>query len=446
LVVSSELEAYFRALTGHLDGLLAGGEVALCRFSAEDSDFVRFNQAKVRQAMHVAQRYLHVELIEGERHASESLTLTGEFTADRRLLAEALAGLRQLLPYLPPDPHLYYATEVRCTTHQGANALADPQQVIAEVLDYARGTDLVGIYASGGVYEGFASSLGQVNWFESYSHNLDWSLYVGGDKAVKCSYAGHTFNTADFAARMEAAREQAALLSATPRTIEPGSYRVYLAPAAIQEFLDMLSWGGFGEKSHRTHQTPLMRMVEEGVRLHEGVTLLENTADGVAADFQDEGFIKPAQVGLIVGGAFGSCLTSPRSAREYGVPANGASEGESPVSLDMAAGTLARADVLRELGTGLYINNLWYLNYSDRPACRITGMTRFATFWVEGGRIVAPVQVMRFDETIYRVLGDNLVGLTRERDFMLDPMTYGGRSTGSYRVPGALVDGFTITL
>ena len=47
--------------------------------------------------------------------------------------------------------------------------------------------------------------------------------------------------------------------------------------------------------------------------------------------------------------------------------------------------------LLEELGDGLYINNVWYLNFSDRPACRITGMTRFACFWVEGGEIAYPV-------------------------------------------------------
>ena len=82
----------------------------------------------------------------------------------------------------------------------------------------------------------------------------------------------------------------------------------------------------------------------------------------------------------------------------------------------MAGGELAAADALAALGTGLYVGNLWYLNYSDRPACRMTGMTRFATFWVEDGRIVAPVDVLRFDDTIYRMLGENLEALTRETE------------------------------
>jgi predicted Zn-dependent protease len=137
---------------------------------------------------------------------------------------------------------------------------------------------------------------------------------------------------------------------------------------------------------------------------------------------------------------------SPRSAREYGVDTNGAGAGEGAASLDLAAGDLDAADVLTRLDTGVLINNVHYLNYSDRPACRITGMTRFACFWVEAGQIVAPINVMRFDETLYRVLGDNLMGLTREREMILDSGTYGGRGSVSSRFPGALVEDFNFNL
>jgi predicted Zn-dependent protease len=187
-------------------------------------------------------------------------------------------------------------------------------------------------------------------------------------------------------------------------------------------------------------------MAEGNARLHPMLSLTENTRDGVAPNFQDAGFLKPDQVLLIDHGVFRNCLVSPRSAKEYTVPTNGAGDSEMPESIDLAAGTVASRDVLRQLDTGIYINNLWYLNYSDRPACRITGMTRFATFWVEHGEIHAPLNVMRFDETLYRMLGENLEGLTSERDFILDSGTYGSRSTSSSRVPGALVKDFTFTL
>jgi predicted Zn-dependent protease len=76
----------------------------------------------------------------------------------------------------------------------------------------------------------------------------------------------------------------------------------------------------------------------------------------------------------------------------------------------------------------------------------MTGMTRFATLWVEGGKIVAPLSVMRFDESAYRIFGEKLVGLTSNTEMLLDAYTYEARSTGSVRLPGALVEDFTFTL
>jgi len=103
-------------------------------------------------------------------------------------------------------------------------------------------------------------------------------------------------------------------------------------------------------------------------------------------------------------------------------------------------------DALEALDTGLAIGNLWYLNFSDRTACRMTGMTRFATFWVEHGRIVAPVEALRFDDTLYRMLGANLLHLTRETELMLEPNTYGSRLLSSTSLPGAVLSDLTFTL
>ena len=112
----------------------------------------------------------------------------------------------------------------------------------------------------------------------------------------------------------------------------------------------------------------------------------------------------------------------------------------------MGGGTLAMRDALAALDTGLAIGNLWYLNYSDRPACRMTGMTRFATFWVEGGNVVAPVDVLRFDDTLYRMLGENLEALTVERELLLASSTYGSRMLASATLPGALLSAMNFTL
>jgi len=188
----------------------------------------------------------------------------------------------------------------------------------------------------------------------------------------------------------------------------------------------------------------LIQMLEQGRTLASSISLSENHARGLAPIFSSDGFIKPDQVQLINSGAYQDCLVSSRSAMEYDSVTN--AESEYPGALDLAAGELPGEEILKELDTGLYINNLWYLNFSDRNACQLTGMTRFACFWVENGEIQAPVDVMRFDDSVYDLLGTNLLGLTEDRELILDSSSYGQRSNRSIELPGVLVKELRLTL
>jgi predicted Zn-dependent protease len=440
------MRAAFDALTGHLKTRLSAGEAFTAWFQGEDSDFVRMNQGQVRQPGSVSQRTLTIDLIHGARHAGGTTVLCGEAGVDRERVDALVKTLRAAAVHLPDDPHHLYSQSATTSEFIARDALPEAADVVGRVLDRARGLDFVGIYAAGRVYRGFASSFGQNDWFERASFHLDFSLYLRADKAVKGSYAGDSWSDEAFTTRLQAATADLHILGRTPKTIDPGAYRVYLAPSAVAEILNVLAWSGFGLKSHRTKQTPFLKMLTGETRLAADVTLTENTADSTGPAFSAAGFAKPARVELIRQGQYVGTLCSPRSAREYGVPTNGARDDEMPQALDLQAGTLPTSEVAGHLDTGIYVNNLWYLNYSDRPAGRITGMTRFATLWVENGRAVAPLNVMRFDETIYRILGENLLGLTRERDFILDNDTYGQRSTGCAWVPGALVRDLRFTL
>ena len=438
------MKAQFFSLAARLEHELASGETLLCNLSAERSDFVRFNKALVRQAGSVEQRYLTLRLIGNRRQASATLALAGS-DDDLAHARAALAGLRTTLRELPEDPWLLINETPRSSELERRASLAPSAKVVEEAISAARGRDLVGFYAGGTLYRGFVNSLGQRNWHEVDSFNFDWSFYRQGDRAVKTSYAGFDWDTSAFADKMAQAGERLERLALPRRTLEPGEYRAYLAPAALNDIVGLLGWGGFSARARETKQSPLLRM-QEGATLSSRITVAENIDEGIAPAFQGEGFLKPPRVVLIDGGRLGEPLVSPRSAKEYRLDTNGANGGEAAESIDMGAGALAEREVLAALDTGLYVSNLWYLNFSDRPAGRITGMTRFATFWVECGKIVAPVPPMRFDESIYRLLGDGLVDLTRERELLPDPSTYGERQISSARLPGALVSALRFTL
>ncbi len=440
------LEAYFRDVAALLDRSLAGGEIYTCRLDAETSDFVRLNRGKVRQPGTVTQCYLRLHLIAGQRHAEQCLTVSGDLGQDRGVIADALTRLRATVAVLPEDPHLSFATDVKTSRVVADSALPAAEEIVETVLAAADDRDLVGIYAGGPVYRGFANSLGQRNWHEVRSFNLQWSLYHRADKAVKTVYGGFAWAPEVFATKMADARERLALLARPSRSLKPGRYRAYLTPTAMEEIAGMLCWGGFSGRALETRQSCLFRLKDRAAALDPSVAFVENTAEGVAPGFQDEGFARPAAVPLVRGGELVGSLVSPRTAREFALLQNGANAGETPESLDMAAGDLATTDALAALDEGLYIGNLWYLNFSDRPACRLTGMTRFASFWVEAGKIVAPVDVMRFDDSVFRLLGEQLVGLTAERELLVNGDTYRERNVSSMRLPGAVVRDMAFTL
>ncbi|MEM9521478.1 MAG: metallopeptidase TldD-related protein [Actinomycetota bacterium] len=442
----AKAQADFDELVSWATASLHGDEVLLASLRGETSDFVRFNHAAVRQAGTVEQKVLSVDVIDGARHAEGSVSLTGDRATDQARLAALIDELRSQRAVLPEDPFLLYATDGGDSARVVAGTLPAAAAVVDAVVDGARGNDFVGIYAAGSTYEAFGSSLGQRNWFEATTFNLDWSLHLGGDKATKNGYAGTTWSADAFASKLDWSIRELDALARPPKTLPPGGYRSYLSPAAMEELVGMLTWGGFGLRAHETRQTPLLRMVTDGASFADAVSIREDIAGGVAPDFQRAGFSRPSAVPLITNGRFDQHLVSPRSAQEYGVETNGAVDWEAPLAISMDPGSLPSDGVLDALGTGLYVGNLWYLNFSDRAACRTTGMTRFGTYWVEGGEIVAPIEVLRFDDTAYHLLGDRLEGLTDTAETILDSSTYFHRSMESVRLPGALVAEMTFTL
>lgn len=436
----------FYDLADYAIGRLAGREALLLNFDGEESDFVRFNQGRVRQPMTVRQAYLSLTLIDGQRQDRAAITLTGVPSDDRTAVAHALETLRRDLPSLPADPYLLYATEPRSSERVQRGSLPSPAQAIEDIVHGATGLDLVGILSNGPVYDGFANSFGQRNWHAVDSFLFDWSVYHAADKAVKMSYAASDWSGAEIARRIDSAREQLVHLAKPARTIEPGEYRAYLAPAAMDELFWLLNWGGVSAKEQQTQQSVLQRLVDGEAQLSPQITLRENIARGLAPAFDDVGFSRPDTIDLIRAGRHAGSLVSPRTAQEYGLQANGASESESMHSMDVATGALDARAALDALDTGIYVGNFNYLNFSDRPSCRVTGLTRFTTFWVERGRIAAPLNVMRFDDSLFRLLGTHLDALTSESEWILNSGTYGQRSVETSRVPGALVSAIALTL
>ncbi|WP_161897702.1 TldD/PmbA family protein [Pseudomonas yangonensis] len=438
-----EARQHFSQLLAQLQEQVGGEEGFTLAYAAEDSSFIRFNHGQVRQAGQVQQVYVTLALYQGQRHAESRLALSGVLDEDAPRLQQALQRLRAVLPTLSDDPYLRLNREAWRNDVTASAAPLDSAAMAAQVVRAASGLDLVGFLAVGPQYQGFASSWGAFGWYAASSFNLEFSLFHDNGQAVKSAYAGEQWDAQAFARKLEDARQQLAYLGRPAKALQPGAYRAYLAPAALEELISLCCWG-FGAQALASGGSPLQRLYNGKAELSSRVTMEERIEGGLAPAFTPEGPRQPLR--LISQGRPVERLVSSRSAAEYGLLANGACRGEYPLSLRMQGGDLDEQDVLQRLGNGLYIGNLWYGNFSDLPAARLTGMTRFATFWVEDGQIQAPVTTMRFDDSLFDVLGAQLEALTREPELLLPGGTYGARQTGSMALPGALLSRFTLTL
>ncbi|WP_298829988.1 metallopeptidase TldD-related protein [uncultured Piscinibacter sp.] len=437
---------HFDALAETVCNAARAGERSSLLLSAESSDFVRFNRAAVRQATHVEQAMATVALTRGRRRAESRITLTGRLDTDRAALLRELEASRAVLPDLCDDPYLLLPETPLHSVRHETGTLPSAAQLVEGVCAAAAGLDFVGFYAGGPLIRAFADSLGTRHWHHVECFHFDWCLYHAADKAVKAVYAGAQWHGDEFARRVAESAAQLGLLARPPRTLQPGAYRAWFAPTAVAELLGALSWGGFGLKARRTGTSSLMRLAHRDEVLHPDVSLFEHTAHGSAPAFTSEGFSRPEGVSLVERGLATGTLANVRSAQEYGVPANGANAQEYPESLSLLPGRVPAALALAALGTGIWVSNLWYLNYSDRQACRMTGLTRFACLWVEEGQPVAPIGVMRFDDSFLRMFGTGLVGLGDRAELIAESGTYLERQLGSTSTPGALVDGWKLTL
>ncbi|WP_250527683.1 metallopeptidase TldD-related protein [Caballeronia sp. GAWG2-1] len=438
-------EHRFMRLADVVERQLVTGEVALTTLAAEESDFVRFNASKVRQIGHVSQGGLTLRLIRNERQAYSTLTISGDAHTDDEAIAGTLAALRAALEDASADPHLLVDTATWTQATRRRGTLPEIESLLSVVERCAARLDFVGFYAGGSMARGFASSNGSRGWHELDNFNFSWSLYDASGRAIKTTYAGEQWSDEVFARKVEEAAARMPVLARPARTLAPGNYRAWLAPAALAELIGTASFTAFSARKQATSRSEFHRLNSGEASLDERVTLTEDIGLGITPGFSEDGYERET-VPLIRAGRGAQQLTSARTAREYGLRPNGAPANEMPISLSMQGGDLADSDVLAALDTGLYVGNLWYVNFSDRMDCRMTGMTRFATFWVEHGEIVAPIEAMRFDDSLYRLLGSELDRIGATPELLLNDSTWGERSTGGLQLPGVLVRGFRLTL
>ena len=439
------MQENFKKLSAELFKNLSNEETLMLSLCAENSHFCRLNQSKVRQIGEVQDVRLSLSIINNNRICHGSITLMNNFDVDLEKAIYELNRIKKEVKQLPKDPYLVMPSSGDSMIDINRGQLLQSEDVVESITSIISNVDLAGIWASGNIYRGCSNSLGLFHWFETDTFSLDFSLVTESERMVKGTFAGNEWNQNNYESYMKKSIEKLELLKKDSINVKPGNYRTYIAPAGVSDILDMFSWNCIGEASIRQGQSALIKL-KDNKKLSDCFSLEEDFSSGFVPRFNSIGEISPEILNIIDNGILRNTLISSRTAKEYDLKSNFASDGEYLRSPKMKPGNLEEENVLKKLGTGLYLSNLHYLNWSDNLGGRITGMTRYACFWVENGEFVAPIENMRFDDSLYNFFGRNLEAVSQDLEYIPSVGSYEQRSIGGSMCPGILLDSFKLTL
>lgn len=413
---------------------------------AEDSLYIRLNESKVRHVFTVEQGNLILSFMKNGRSIIQSVPFSHDNFLNKKNAFDGLTKCRDVLEILPVDPYCpHLGNDPFDNSYEDYQAnLPSEDFWFDTVLPLLKGpfSDCAGLITSGRVIRSVYNSAGCNHWYSRDSFTLDLSFYTPQQKAVKLIHNDQRWSEKQIEEKLGFIEQQLRQLDKPSLEIKPGKYRTYFAPQAVGEFIQMFSLSG----ADYYQGSSAFKKLFGGQLLSNKVTLAENFSLGLTPQFNALGEIAPKCLNLIEKGSLKSWMTSTRTAKEYHIENHYAEAHERMRSPHLLTGKVALSEILSTIGTGLYISNLHYLNWSDLHTGRLTGMTRYACFWVENGQLKAPIQDLRFDDSLYHFLGEGLVDLTQESETIINTCTYEQRSVGGLCVPGLLVNDFNYTL
>ncbi len=440
------MEEIFNHLSDKLFSYLKRDEYLIISFDGESSQFIRFNNASIRQTGLVNDATMGLKYIANGRTCHGAFTASGDQNTDFQRGKYEIERMRKESKEIPADPFLVMPKNAG-SSHEIKKVNGLPfDNAVSALIPVMDGIDFVGIWVNGKMYRGNANSVGQRHWFETDSHCLDYSLVTPSHQMVKGCYSGSDWNQENYEKYVENSKNKLRIMNRNPVKVDTGDYKTWFEAAAVADFLGMFSWNGISEASLRQGCSGFGRMRHEDVRLSSKLSLAEDFSPGLCPKFNSEGEVSSDSLSLIENGKLKNTLVSSRSAKEYNLDSNYAESGEYLRSPMMSPGNLSHSKVLKELDKGLYLSNIHYLNWSDNSGGRITGLTRYACFWVENGEIVAPIKTMRFDDSFYNFFGKQLLDVEDKLTVVPETSTYGKRSLGATTCPGILVNSFALTL
>ena len=441
----------YNTICSQVYSTLQEGENLTIYMEGENSQYFRFNDSKIRQTGIIEDYNVTLSLYHGKKSLQATTTVSSDIDYSVKNLISEIDGLREPLSLIPENNFTVFPDKFDSTEVYREGSLPDREEILDSLMGVIDKDNLTGVWTSGKIFRASSTSKGTQHWFEKDSFIFDFSLIDAKENMVKILYPGSDWNKDDFMSAFDDASKRLQLMNKTKLELKPGKYRVWFEPHAVADFVDMLNWNGVSEASLRNGSSCLLRMRKDNVKLSEKFSLDESFDRKSTASFNSRSEVS-GNVSLIKRGMMENTLINSKTALEYRLTSNYAEDvnswgmGEYLRAPFMHGGDIKLDERLQKLGTGIFISNIHYLNWSDNLGGRITGLTRYACYWVEDGKMVAPIKTMRFDDSFYNFFGDNLeaVGETVLSRPVIE--TYDGRNPGETTCPGILVNDFELTL
>jgi predicted Zn-dependent protease len=388
------------------------GEAVVTASAGADA-LTRFANGRIHQNVSEEAVAVRLTLALDGRVARTSTTRTDD-AGLARLVDGALAAA-SLRPADPAFAGFAPSAPVADVDHwDGDTAAASPDDragIVADFVAAGEGAgEAAGFCSTRGRHRALAATSGQRAATRSTMARVDGIHRIGaGDGfAQATAMAVSAIDGAACGARA-AAKARAGV---DPVELPPGRYEVVLEPRAVASVLVFPAYLGFNGKAH-ADGTSFVHLGD--AQWDTAVDVWDDATDprALGDPYDAEGTPK-RRVDLVRAGVSVGLTHDRRSARLAGVEPTGHSVGSEafggyPTDLFLGAGDRSPDELVGEVERGLLVTDLWYNRILDPKTQVVTGLTRNGLFLIEDGRLTAPVQNLRYTQSVVGAFGPGRV-------------------------------------
>ncbi len=412
---------------------------------------LRFAHGRIHQSFHEEDLVVWIKVSSGGRAGVATTSSLKPSALEKAIeAAMAIARLTAKAPApafsaAPPEqavPKL--TTYFPETVHR---PLEETVRLIGSLWDRARkeGPELAGSFVAGENELAVVGSKGLAQ-YQPFSVGGLRLVATEGKSSGFAAQAFRDINTLDAETLLERALDSCRR-NKDPRPLRLGRYDVLLEPEAVAELVEWLGFIGFGAKQVHERTSFMTGRIGDRIMGKE-ISIYDDGSDprGLAVPFDLEGLPKQ-RVDLVTQGRAEGLVYDSQYGKMYHRPSTGHAlpydefEGPLASNLFLRAGNTPRAEMLKRMGSGLWITRFHYVSgLLKTQEALMTGLTRDGTFLVEKGKPVGAVKNLRFTQSILEAFS-NVLAVSREQHLIADP----AQGFSAVVTPALLLKNFTFT-